>query len=526
MSIYVKRVSDCKLIMYNGLRMDVSSYRVSYSLNSIPTATVRIPLGREFNTEGISNGFLMLTNTFVDQPCYLVFSVRDASEGFGLNPYISNGTYVLFAGYPTGVAFVKTSESIQLEVTLRHWLSDLDFASAMSSSSHPSNPKNLIYNPKLQFGGAGSGLNYALAGLVQNVINPYYAAEGFWSNALFPFLASLVRADRINNVGGTGNDCLNFAVMRALSSWRFSYLPLNIANLGIIGVSKFIDSFVGLLDLQSAEKHLDSLAGTTIWKKLLEYASQYMFTIIPFPMYYRVEPVVLGLSNFYKAIPSSEILALTANLDRPSVPTRAIGVYSEMTPLAGSAIDNAQEAKTNLIGGWYIGSTGYGLVEVVQAPPCLDGPYNPAYFTRAAVGGINKKTPLLRSPAIRDLGVLELQRNSALAHFNVLDTLAHYYYITKQLVHRKATVVCPFRMDICPGSTVRLDIVSSESIPFESGYLFGTVADVTYIMDPGNSPKSIYNIIGVRNPVEFNSWDFSTTYHPFYGVYFIGGGHT
>mgnify|MGYP001156624912 FL=1 len=527
MSIYVKRVFDCKLRLSGGYTFDVSSFSANYALNGIPTAEVILPLGREFDTKLLSNSYSFLTSSFIDRPAYLYLSFLDNSEGVGLNPNISTGTYLVFAGYPSNVQYVKTADNLQLKVTLRHWLSDLDFASTLSAASHPSNPKTLICNPKLQFGGLGSGLGFALAGIAQSIINPTYAAANLWGNAIFPFLRQLVLADRVNNsLFGTGNDCLNRAVLRALSSWMYSILPLNIAALGMTGVQRIMDSLVGLLDQNSADQFVSELAGTTLWKKLLDFARQFLFTIVPFPLYYRVEPIVLGLSNFYTTIPASEILHITTVLDRPTVPTRAVGVYGSFTPLLGSAIDNPEEASIDLIGGWYISSSlGYGLVEVLQAPRFLSGPFEPAYFTRAAVGGITDKTPLMRSPALRDLGVLEVQKNATLAHYAVLDELAHYYYIVKQLSNRTAVVTCPFRMDICPGSTVRLALYSQEQIPFEDGYLYGMVDSINYSLSDGESPKTIYNILGVRNQAEFVHPDFSTVHHPFYGIYFIGGMH-
>lgn len=526
MTVYVKRIADCKLYIPPSLQVDVSGFEANYTLNSIPTATVDVPVGREFRTELPSNSFALLSSLVIDRPCYLTVTFLDASEGYNLNPYLANGTYVVFAGYISNVTFAKTADRIVMRLTLRHWLSDLDFASTLSAASHPGNPKNLIYNPKLQFGGAGSGLTYSLVGLVQSFINPYYAAQNFWYNAIFPFLSRLVAADRINNVGGTGNDCLNRAVMRALTSWRFSLLPLDINRLGPLLVSRFVESLIGFFDQQNADAFLESLATTTLWRKLQEYAALYLFTIIPFPLYYRVEPVVLGLSRVYKTIPASEIIGITMALDRPTVPTRAVGIYANMRPLAGSAVDGVQEATFGTVGGWYISSSlGYGLVEVVRAPVYLDGAFSPAFFTRGAVGGINKKTALMRSPAIRDLGVLEIQRNSLLVHSAVLDELAHYYFITKQLMNRRMAVICPFRMDICPGSTICLQVISSEQIPMENGYLYGLVESVNYVIREDGA-RTIYNLVGVRNAAEYAHPDFSTLVHPFYGHYFVGWTHT
>jgi len=526
MSVYVKRVFDCKLRLQDGYSFDVSAFSATYVLNGIPTAEVYLPLGREFNSKLVSNSYAFLTNYFLDRPAYLYLTFIDNSEGV-VNRNISTGTYLVFAGYPSNVQYIKTSSGLQLKVTLRHWLSDLDFASTLSAASHPANPKSLICNPKLQFGGAGSGLGFALAGIVQSIVNPLYAASNLWGNAIFPFLRQLVLADRVNNLlFGTGNDCLNYAVRRALFSWMYSVLPLNISALGVTGVQRIMDSLIGVLDQTSSDQFVSELAGTTLWKKILDFARQFLFTIIPYPLYYRVEPVVLGLSNYYTTIPAHEILHITTVLDRPTVPTRAIGIYGTFTPLLGSAIDNPEEASIDLIGGWYISSSmGYGLVEVIQAPRFLSGPFEPAYFTRAAVGGINTKTPLMRAPAIRDLGILEVQKNATLAHYLVLDELAHYYYIMKQLANRQAIVTCPFRMDICPGSTLRLALYSHEQIPFEDGYLYGTVDSITYSIGSDGIPKTTYNLLGIRNQAEFIHPDFSTVYHPFYGIYFIGGPH-
>jgi len=517
-----RRVVNAFLRFITGMQVDVSAFHVRYALNDIPTATVRIPLGREILTGEVSPGYTLLSQAPYRIPVFLFFNVGSFTPPN--LPYISHGNYLLFAGYVSQVTYTTAFGREELVVKLDHWLSDLNFSSTLISGVNPENAKSLKSILRLTLSGAGSSLNFAPMGLIQNIVNPNYAIGNLWAGAIFPFMSFLIGANRINSAMLQFNDTPNRDAARALFSWRFSYLPLSVP---IEAALRIIDHIYSFIDVRP-EDTLTSLAGVTLWQKLLEFAQKFLFFIVPHPLFYRAEPVVLGLSNFGCTVWGHEILAINFNLKRPQVPIKATWIFTDLRPLAGSALDNPSESTIPIIGGGFITPEfPYGSVSLYGAPDFLANAYEPSAYTRLAVASY--KVCRSRNPIARNIALGNYFAALTSGHLSTLDKYAHYLYIAEQLSGRTATMVCPFRMDISPGTTIRIVPYNNEFIPnnIDSCALFATVDAVEYSADAASltPPRTTYSLVGIRNYYEYMSPAYSVPAHPFYRVYFTGYPH-
>lgn len=145
----------------------VSSATATYTLDSIPSATVNVPLGlpltRLLNGLSATSPEVVLQTNLVNRRCLLTVTItRDAGSYILPAEY---GTFVLFNGYISSTRFDKSGGSTSLSLEIVHWLSLLDYGSAISPQLHPTNPKNSFFNIRLALGGAGSPLGYALEAL-------------------------------------------------------------------------------------------------------------------------------------------------------------------------------------------------------------------------------------------------------------------------------------------------------------------------------------------------------------------------
>jgi hypothetical protein len=127
-----------------------------------------------------------------------------ASAEFSLDDLWPEGPFIIFEGYVTGAAFRQNTASTELVLALTHWLSDLNFSSALSKQMHPLNPSQLYqpntftHNPNIS-----GGAYLASVGPVQLPIHlsiPYFTPSvvlaDFWGGVPVP------GSDELYNQGG------------------------------------------------------------------------------------------------------------------------------------------------------------------------------------------------------------------------------------------------------------------------------------------------------------------------------------
>ena len=543
-NVQTRAILGVKLVLRGpgvSFATDVTSFKVTYSINSLPEAVVTLPLGREFFTGGFSNAYALLSGAVSAQtPTFLLVTILPADAIPGkIN--IANVDTCLFAGYIQSVQEAISGNTIVLQVKLRHWLSDLHFSSTMSAMSHPTNPKDTIYNPLLISGTAGGALNYTPAGLPGTLISPQAAKNDFWLNAIVPFLDFLASTDRINTeiFATPGNDATGNIVRSALFSYGVSLLQLNPITLGdyIDQVSEsMVDYIWGFVDQKASAQFFDHQARLTFFGKLVELAQEFLFAIVPYPLYYRVVPFSLGLMAHWNPYPdrnvivtNDEIVGLQVQADNLPVPLRATGLYTGVSSFAGTALDKPEESAMHYIGGWFISypDPGYGLITILQPPPYLALPYEPSAYSVTAAGGVYAPVSSIRNRSQLNKALRQQQAILRRGKFNVLDYLAHYYHIQTRLAGRTAYLTCPIRGDICPGSTIGIALEDSQFVPsyIDSTYLFGTVMSVIYSANENEAPTTTYVLVGLRTWNELFDINLSLLFHPLYANQFIGGPH-
>ncbi len=508
MSIITIRINNCYLLTQEGVQIDVVSFDVTYPLNGIPSATVEVPLGVEFITKILANSIPATANAFTrGQQLFLIIDVRN---NLGVR-FV--GT--LFAGYISSVSFTGTGSSATLTLTLTHWLNYLNACSVLSGSFTTTNAKTIANIASLHLGGAGGYLSFAPASVLERLLNPEGLDHCLWGYAIYPFLIALVQSAKLNDTI-SGMSSLVPIVMKALTSFQGSMLPLSGLDYDV--KLRIMDSLLGLTDPSQAEALLERLASVTVWEKILEYANKFLFSIVPHPLFYRVQPVAPGTMDPWRYLYLTEILSISTSFGAASMPLKTVGLYSELRPLAGGALDNSNEASIPLIGGWYTNpDVVYGNVEIYRAPEYIAYPYEPAAYTRGALsyGGF---LPLSRTPATVTPGhVLSQQAAACWNSLGLLNKLAGYMYYTKFLKERTAIITVPFRWDICPGSTVGFQLP-------DENILTGTVLSVTYSGsvsgESGLGPVTKYSLGFVRSYFESG-----LSGHPLYDVYYRGGRH-
>jgi hypothetical protein len=393
---------------------DVISFASEFELNSIPTATINLALGRR--ADDLST--VSAIHYYIDQlqlqlRCRVWCSAKTAAGSAGLDPDTPQWPtepFLIFEGYVTGSGLQRNQGGAGLILSLTHWLSDLSFSSAISKQSHVLNPAQL-YSPAVfspdptDVYGAGTDFVIPSSGLTSNYLAipffpPLILLDDFWGGVqptggscvddvsetpsvhatvggLKDWLLHLTRQDCVNaaqiaaaTIGSPAaayEPALNWQACRALARFEPDAFGPDWSEVGcyyILGVPLALPSFTGLnvniaisiADSLGAETMQDSV-NSTLWDKLLgAYHASYMFSIVPLVEKALCIPWVPSLTNedgdlAHRILCSGTYESSDLSAAMPR-PLRAVGLFTGKKDSTGN--DLAQQPV-----GSYVGFGGY-----------------------------------------------------------------------------------------------------------------------------------------------------------------------
>ena len=124
----------------NGIRFEAVQAVCSYELNSIPTCSITVAVGRDIATLQRATAHTQLrqlkNRNFVE--VYLQV-IPLQSEGGAPHAWPAE-RFPLFMGYVTGTGWQRSNNGANFVIHAEHWLSDLNYTSAINGASHPANP--------------------------------------------------------------------------------------------------------------------------------------------------------------------------------------------------------------------------------------------------------------------------------------------------------------------------------------------------------------------------------------------------
>ncbi len=538
-------VKDFKLLITtpNGsFYTDVLSFDVDYRLNALPHATIIVPLGRELTTLKLSHGYALTWDITRLHKAYLFVNIEYKGEG-NPNPY-TVGNCLVFAGYIVNTSVGHEFGRNILTITLSHWLSDLTFASVLANPFYPGVPFRIGNPIKAAFINIGNYFHpFKCYGFVPAsvalFIDPLYLATSVWFQGIYPLLRGVLD----QGIFGLNSSACTVQALSALNKCGGTRLALNthtfLYNISAASFALAED----LIKIFDPVKLVEALSVGSIWDVILTLSEELLFDIVPYPSKYKVIPRARTLSAYFDplsrgaTITNDEILSFTYNSERTRQAKRAVVV--SVKDSATSIADFPEAGLDTFSYGSFspVGIITCGEIEHRTAPPFVEKATNPSFFSRFAMGGFGQIRAInfTMRPAIpidplnlRTLLALNLQQRA-----EVLNKLAHYYYVELNSQYRTAVVVCPFRRDIAPGSPIAIWFDNDYFLPEfnlekeeqHKSKLYGTVEGVRYYMAFGEAPKAVYTLRGLRCKDEYFSPNYSIAMHPLYMPAFGGDIH-
>lgn len=510
---------------FTPVGLDVAAVEVNYGLNEKPTASLNVAVGFEALSGDDSAMHSVAAKLRMVVPVQVWVTAQEQATSTRKRiiswPRLANGRaapFMIFDGYATGVGFAKSQgRSARYSVTLASWLDDLDFSSALSRSSHVTNPAH-YYNPAGLFmvGAGGLGKSFVGQTLAAWAMNEQVILKDLWAywlpgagyGGLYGYLSKLCQQDvlQAREIGVAPGRTQNAEALAALKRFepfvdadaadgapRYKYgrpLAMRLDNaLTANEVSRVIAQEV-------MKETLDGTATQTLWDKLVGgYGPTFMAALVPMASRALFVPLQSGLRQVWQTIVGGDYDSFddTLGLVRP---LRGVGVLTGVASHAGAFTVNPGTAGDSIpsIGGYFENRTlPGGIVRFFPGPPWMarvkasdvsaalsvnpGGPNGSALFPGAG------PPPAGRGPAAAQA-----------AAAGVLNGYARSLYITEVLAGRTRVLSGRPRFDIAPGSSVR--VMAADSVPggpAESAE-YGTVARVTVGLD-ADTPRAYGNLL-------------------------------
>lgn len=522
---------------------EVVSYQSQWALNTVPSATVVLAIGRnaaDGQTAAAIHSKLSSIQKLNRVKIYATIS-GDWTPGI---PWPEEPT-VIFEGRVMGLGFLKNMGSTGFTLHLVHWLCDLDFSSSLAAYSHPSNPMDFTFQAVMSSMITTDGTSPN--GIAQTAeaasISAGAIQEDLWAKAIKPFFCNLAAAEHVlphsslqtcAGLVSARNEAALYALAKIegesseFGLERSCYTPP--ASFNVTGnVSTEIAAAIASA-IQSESQ--SSFAYSTIWGKLVgQYAPEFLLAVVPQAEKALVVPYTPALNQLYcKKIAANDYISceLQANISRPLRAVMLLNHTSTVTNVvAGQVITS--------VAGCYSPESDFtdqGVVRIGSVPRWLAG-VSSCLASAGRTTGIKGRVVPSTSTTPGSGPKPDLKGNSAGHTFeeilisarDIHNNLAHAIYVNDALAGRMGTLFGKLRFDIGPGSIVAIEGTSERflSVDEAASTLVAAVAEVSVGINAETSMAGTgYRLTHIRTINENNDERTAIGAHPLYTTVFKG----
>lgn len=525
----------------DGQVFETVQVTMNYPLNEIPSASVTLAVGRDVRAVSQQATIHQAANslrTFLPAKIFLT-PIGDIDEGV---PW-PGGRQMIFDGYLAGLGYRRSNNRLYATANLIHWLSDLGASSALSATSHPSNP--LMYHD-----GATTRLVtkpvegepdpstsegppiFLTSHLGAKIVTKTTISQDLWESALKKFFIAITEQnfmafDEAHRLGinPRTNDGAKAALQKMISD-STARLTLKPTDDTVVNGRIATAIVEGFFSPTPAE-----YANTTLWHKLMELSASLNFAIVPRVDTALVVPFMPCLREAHTEIllDSHDFLDQSLLIPRP---LRAVAIYGGKGLPSDNPPVSAEELATSEFGGKFEPAENKdrkGVVLIRRGPFWLSGIVESDIIVTQSTGveesaPVNHSGQQSSSPAKGKKDGLT-KTEAITKSSRAWARYAQAVYYTEVLRGRVGQFSGKVRFDVAPGSTVRIEAASGkfqvEDQLAES--IFACVTGVSMGFNAeGSQAGTGFQLAFIRTEKENESESFSTERHPLYGTAWKG----
>lgn len=520
-------------LVIDGQNVDVARFTTSYELNSIPTATALLAVGREVHSLEPATAHALAESLVTQLPVDVYIVLTPTADGdpdsIGI-PSLDipdlGCEFHIFSGYTGGCGYRKQYGTANFEVGMYHWLGRMNDSSILSYESHPLNPSEFTYGALMP--GSLTGARH-LTGITQanEFITTAAIQTDFWDSALRPLFDTLLQGNllQMNTRAGTiRGSHANTGALAALTKFAGPnddyYTPL--------GLSGNLNRHIVQQIRYAATKLLENpnfMAHHTAWDILVgALGAEFLFSVVPRPTSALVVPFIPGMRTPFVTIAADENVTIATRAIATRV-LRGVGLLSSVGTRTGADMFDDDTAAPS-VGGWYEGRD-EGMILTKPAPHWLSRWLVPGVVALPSFGGVGGVQSTIFDPAAGDhtddrdraatlMGTVE----------GLLDRYAQAIYAIESIKGRQGTLSGPLRFDVGPGSVVLVEGASEAFVPRDliGAPFYASVLRVTVSIDSENRQAGCaFHLDHIRNANENTVDATSVASHPLWDVEnFIG----
>ena len=509
----------------NDVEFQVVSFNTSFESNSIPSAQILVPVGRNSETDAAAKIHANVRKFKISDPVKVFMKVFTA-PGPNEEDW-PNGEVLIFDGFLAGTGFRKNVSQVSYVLHVRHWLVQLTYSSCLSADSHPMNPAQMTFASitpaRAATGGGTFGVNGILPYGFDSGIADAITSEGdIWGEALLPWLKSTAEVNQFDSYDPLLADFAlegrpNTSALKALEKFSIAgdYQPL------ILDMEALDSETVAqAIEMAIQDTTYMSFANTTFWNKIVrDFGANYLFSVVPRIEDAYVVPALGGTrKDFNVSITADEYASidLGAHLEHR---LHGVGILAAGASLSGVFANEVG------IGGWYApDDDAEGMVMVRSGPAWLQHALIPAGFAgqSSAPRGV---VATAAQPGAGNAGTQPNMATRGRTIKNLLDRYAESVYVHEALKSRQGSLTGKLRFDIAPGSIVRIEVAGDAFVPKDrlGEALFANIIRVTISID-ANAQKAFtsFNLSHVRTEDENTEAGMSVDRHPLYDAVWTG----
>jgi len=480
--------------------LDVVQYTSAFAMNAIPVASLLVAVGRNVDTDEPATIHEAYKDLKVQQiaKVYLTATIEDGGIEDAL-PGLPNGEELLiFEGKAVGTGWRRTENGAHFTLHILHWIGDINYASAISASSHPGNPADLTYPaiykaigpPPAAGGEAGVGTSGDpswVPMLNKSLVNQGKLTD-LWGESLHQWMTAISNDDpfEVNLAGGQpgGGDENTLAALARMGA-NPDGVPLNV-DLGGANAEVLSEGLRQALINETGGNWVN----TTLWGKLIgEWAPAYWFSVVPRVEDALIVPFTGGLQGEPWAVIGTEDYVQSDLNSQMSQVLRAVGIMHPVMFFSGIDMNmGAIPVDRGGTAGWYQPpGVEKGMVLFKKAPKWIMDPVLPYEFSFDAegIGGkpINnvldeEDTGDDRKPA-RDI------EGNQKSHKGFMTKFAKQWYVIEALKGRVGELSGKLRFDIAPGSNIKVIAGGARNLEQDAlkEDVFATVVQVSYLIN-------------------------------------------
>lgn len=502
--------------------LPLATFGYSMALNTIPIGVATVNAGREAtNLDKSSPIHAQLLNTlraktYVKVKAKITSSRQNAEflEDWPKDPFI------IFEGNTAGCSWQQSEEGgAVFTLRINHWLADLSESSAISPLFHPASPAAFQFAAVLiaEAGGAladGQASNAKM--LLETVAASYFftstpqvdlwagaqgaavppegegirgwlrklASGGLFKEGARPLAFDEVPAlEDLKNSNQPALDAINRFEPRDGEGYRAG-VPLElITDEDAAGATTVAESIADA----AAQAVDEGIANRTLWDLLLHYAQMFHFAVVPLVSRALLVPFTPCLRDHWRTIRADEYSVVSWTDDGPKR-IFGVGLYGgvELESLPQLAADGGLNYRDMGIGGAYIDTKNLkGTFLLTQAPPWIFRLLRDEYTGSAAPNNV-RAIPTALTPLLPGLPDIPLPpADFLLKRVSLADRLAQAVYAEEVVRGRSVAISGRLRLDICPGSIVKVEIPSEKFIEDDKlgDAMFATVRQVSVHLD-------------------------------------------